>query len=248
MTRPSRSSRQGWSLVELLIASCMALVVAIALITVFRSGLSIERNARESYYISQDSSVALRTLRQDLTATALSCLRVEEDGFSMLSAYPMASTSGFLANRFGAPAWKKSVHYRLGPASKGAATLMRWETEYQPVDGFPRLAPISEVDAPKTAHPLLRNVLGKGHVVDKDPQGIYRLLDRAEAPGGFSLRFVRADGTLSKDNPASYSDKQRPNWTLDNTRLVRLDLQVISDPGDGKVSTLALQMTICPRH
>ena len=125
---------------------------------------------------------------------------------------------------------------------------MRWEKAYTSSQPAARLAPIAEPTVPNSAHTLLRDVLSQGYSVEADRDGTYRLLQKAEKEGGFSLRFVRSDTELSKENPASFSDAQREGWTNDNTRLVQLKLQVVSQPSDGKIGTLELKMLVCPRH
>ena len=234
-------------MVEVLIASTMALVVLGALISVYLSGQKIQRTARESYYLSQDSSIAISRICDELRQTSLSSIVVRDDGCSFLSAHDLNSDSGFEVTEFGAPRWKKIVHYKVEPvAGKRTSRLIRWE---EPTSGRPVPEPIKPPDSPNSdSNVLLTNLLPVNRAVAQRSDGVFEMVDDAQSAGGFQLRFVRQGEDLSIHNPAEFSDEERPGWTADNTELVQLELLVVDEPTDSKLACLKLHRRIKPRH
>lgn len=238
--------KRGYSLVEILLASTMALVVLAAVVSVYLSGLGIQRAARESYYISQNASLALTQISSDFQMTALHSVKVWPDGVSMLSPVDMGSNKGFELTPFGGPAWKKSVHYKIQRATDKTSDLVRWETPVADPLLPPSIANPGLPDAGGRA--LLNGLLSPGQAIKPRSDGVYELAPDKDSEGGFQVKFVRNDGTFSTDNPAAFSDHERPHWTAGNTNLIEVRLTVLTLPSDSKVNCLEMIKRYYPRH
>ena len=239
-----RSRTGGFTLVEILIASALALVVFGALLSVFLNSRKIGRTARESFYLSEDMSIALRTLTTDLKSTSLSSIKVESDGFSLASPHTPGREDGFEVTPYGGVKWKKWVHYRLEPGDDVRERLVRSESDIGE-DLYPLAPPTPPAASGKV---LLNNILRRDKAVEKSSDGRYRVIDKAGTPPGFPLRFVGRDGTRLEENPAEHSDEDRPGWTQNTTPLVELCLQIVDTPSDSKVATLQIYRQLTPRN
>ena len=235
---------RGLTLVEILIASALALVVFGALLSVFLNSRKIGRTARESFYLSEDVSIALRTIVTDIKSTTLSSIKVGEDGFSLASPYTLGKSDGFEVTPYGGAKWKKWVHYSLQPGDDIRERLTRTESPLTD-EVYPLNPPTPPGSSGKV---LLSNILRRGKTVDKTTDGVYRVTDKADALPGFTLRFVGRDGSRIKENPADHSDEDRPGWTLNTTTMVELCLQVVDTPSDSKVATLRIYRQLTPRN
>ena len=238
------SRSRGLTLVEVLIASALALVVFGAMLSVFLNSRKIGRTARESFYLSEDVSIALRTLVTDLKSTTLSSIKVGDDGFTLASPHNLGKGDGFEVTPYGGVKWKKWVHYRLQPGNDIRERLTRTESALTD-----EVYPLNPPSPPTTSGKvLLSNILRRGKSVEKSSDGRYQVADKADAPPGFTLRCVGRDDSRLKENPAEHSDEDRPGWTQNTTPMVELCLQVVDTPSDSKVATLRIYRQLTPRN
>lgn len=254
MTRPGRIPR-GFSLVEVLIASAMALMVLGVIIRIFFFGRDVEREARSSYLIRQDADIAFRQIQEELRATHLASIRVADDdnGFSMVSPYQNNTLKGLEITNFGVAKWKSWVHFTVSDETENTGALIRWESPF-PEDeplGLPSSKQPSEVGSDKWS--LLTGVVrpGKGAIVSSGAEKLKELGDVSDG-GGLQLRFVRrVNGLdeLSRFNPAQKSDLDDSSWSHGTTDLVECRLQVADVSSEsGKLSLYTLNFRVAPRN
>lgn len=245
---------RGYTIIEVIVASLLAVVVSLAVLRVFWFGRNVERQARSSYLIRQDADIAIRQLQTELKLSHLASIRphADDNGWGMAS--PLVggySKDSFEFSKFGVAAWKSWVHFSVVPTDDNVGTLVRWEVPYRKGSKLP-LPPTTLESAPKGEKWTLMNRVvlpGRGPV--NDPQGL-KTLGKVEGGGGLQLRFVRRenDGSkLSLTNPSQHSDTSEEGWTRGNTEIVELKLQVGDKSSEsGKLTLYTLNIRVMPRN
>lgn len=243
----------GYTLIEIMVASAMALVVAGALLRVVWFGRGVEREVRSSYLIREDADVAFRQLQEELRLTHLASIRLgdRDNGFAMASPLDDNKMNSFELTRFGAAKWKNWVQFATVAKDENLGTLVRWETPFPANASLPLPPPSTAITPSNSKWTLLSDVVlpGKGPVTATD--GSLELGEVSDG-GGLQLRFLRRDGkneSLSKINPALQSDKEVSAWSRGSTPLVDCSLKVADiSKESGKLSLYTLSFRVKPRN
>lgn len=248
-------NRAGYTLIEIMIASAMALLVLGALIRIFWFGRNVEREARSSYLIRQDVDVAFRNLQDELRLTHLAGIRVASDNSSFSMPTPIENNDfqTFELTDYAVAGWKKWAHFTVTGDNENTGTLVRWEAPFpaQTNLGVPSSLDPTQVGDKKWA--LLKGVVkpGRGAVPGKDAERLPKL-DAMPDNSGLQLRFLRYENgreLLSTTNPAQSDDAKQPGWSRGTTQLVDCRLQVADESTEsGKLSLYTLQFRVKPRN
>ncbi|MFA7483637.1 MAG: hypothetical protein WC314_24270 [Vulcanimicrobiota bacterium] len=245
---------RGHTLVEILVASFLAVVVAIAVVRVFWFGRGVERQARSSYLIRQDADVAFRQLQSELRLTHLASIRLHTDDNGWGMASPLLGgfdKESFEFSKYGVAVWKSWVHFSVVPTDENVGTLVRWEVPYRKGPNLPLPPPSLENTPSESKWSIMPRVVlpGRGPVADSSGLQTFGAVEKG---GGLQLRFLRSENdqdTLSAINPSAYSDTDQYGWTAGSTELVDLKLQVGEVSGEsGKLSLYTLNLRIKPRN
>lgn len=251
--------RRGYTLAELAIYCFLAVLLLVALVSLFVSGRRLFEGASGSYIVSAEFEAGVRFLRADLKETSLVTVRVfphpgaptARPGVSFESARSYDDGRTFLVSPHGAPQWDKHVFYTLD--EKG--TLWRWERKLAP----PSFVPLASVvlpavlDDPSRKRVVMRNLLVPGGTYEGvGPRG--RIT--ADPHGGFQVAFVRQttaggvlDEALTDWNPAQVSDGEAPGEDPRGvTRRLEVRLQGLVSNGLGRPNYYAIRFRVTPRH
>ena len=245
--------RAGFTLLEIMVASLMALVVAGALLRVVWFGRGVEREVRSSYLIREDADVVFRQLQEELRLTHLASIRLgdQDNGFAMASPLADNKMTSFELSRYGVAKWKNWVHFATVARDENLGTLVRWETPFPENATLPLPPPSTAISPGDSKWTLLSDVVlpGKGSVTSAD--GSLELGEVSDG-GGLQLRFLRRDGkdeSLSTINPALQSDKEDSTWSRGSTPLVDCSLKVADTSTEsGKLSLYTLSFRVKPRN
>jgi prepilin-type N-terminal cleavage/methylation domain-containing protein len=252
-----RARRDGYTLIEIMIASAMALVVLGALIRVFLFARGTELDVRSSYLIRQDADEVFRRIQDDLRLTHLASIRVGDGdiGFSMISPLQNSDPSTFALTPYGVAQWKTWVHYSVLAEGDQTGNLVRWELPVPDgtADGIPSTGDLSQPGEQKQS--LLPDVLlPQAAILPSSGPGTFSTVGTAKgnSAGGLRLRFVRRDGgkeSLSTSNPAQSSDSDQKDWSKGNTGLVDCSLAVGDQSSEsGRWSVYQISFRVCPRN
>lgn len=248
---------RGMTLVEILVASAMALVVSAALLRVFWFARTTELDVRSSYLIRQDADIAFRRVQDDLRLTHLASIRLadNDNGFSMISPLQNADFSTFALTPYGVSQWKSWVHYTVEASGAELGNLVRWELPCPDgtADGIPSKADPTQPNDTKQS--LLTGVLLPGvGVLPPTGPGTFSTVGVTPhgTTGGLRLRFLRREKdseVLSTTNPTQSSDSDKNDWSKGTTGLVDCYLRV----GDfstesGRWSVYQINFRVYPRN
>lgn len=229
----------GVTLIEVLLASALALVVGLTALSIFRLLHKATRETSSSYVISRDLEEAQRNLRADLRETALASVRLvpQKQGPAALACVTSVNEQGRpQLSPSGTPEWCGWVFYRLLTQPGQPARLER------------RLVrrPGSLPDVPASFN---------------ENSGQARVLLTEVAPpdfqslgpaGGFELSFLRLDPDgryqNSPTNPALVTAGISGLRISDNTRLIEVRLAVVEGLSTSTPSFLQIPIRVCPRY
>jgi type II secretory pathway pseudopilin PulG len=227
--------KRGFTLLELVIYCALLLLVTLAIGALFTLGRSAQQSTLGSYLVSGQADTALRWVRHDLSETALVSIKTYPNapGCSMVSARnTLDKNENLNVSTYGAPLWTKTVFYSLViPAGARKGNLVRWEQAIAEKDFLPHMSsimPDTGTDSVPTYRVLLHDVLAPKTMVSN--LGGTKLT--SDGYGGFRVEFVRrtngedGDESLSPVNPGDPSQPQTP---ANNTALVDVQLQILSD-------------------
>lgn len=235
---------RGLALVNLLVAMCIGLVVALTAAGIFRLLTRMETETSTSYVLARDVGEAIRQVRLDLRETALASLRSTDGAVSFVSARD--DRGAFQVGPTGGPLWKRHVYYTLSvPQGARAGELIRWEVAAdmdlpQLATGLPtgnsRRTLLTNVAAPNAT---LTGVGAKGSITT-GPRG------------GFDVQFVRSSAAgyeTSTWNPAQVSLEQAGSLGFSgNTRMVQVALAVYDLSQTGAADYFSVSFYVTPRY
>jgi len=250
---------RGYTLAELAIYCFLAILLLVALVSLFVSGRRLFEGASGAYIVSAEFEAGVRYLRADLKETSLITVRVYPNpgatlarpGVSFESARSYDDGRTFMVSPHGAPQWDKHVFYTLD--DKG--TLWRWERKLSPAGFVPLASAVlpSDVGDPSRRRVVMRNLLVPGiSYPGVGPAG--RIT--ADPHGGFQVAFVKqttAGGTLDEAltdwNPAQVSGGEAPGEDPKGvTRRLEVRLQGLVQSGLGRPNYYSLRFRVTPRH
>lgn len=251
MKRPAR----GYTLVEILIASAMAMVVLGVTIRIFWFGRQVEREARSSYLVREDVDVAFRHIQDELRMTHLSSIRVGSDNssFSMASPVKDNKLTSFELTSFGVAKWKTWVHFCIQGNGDNVGDLVRWEAPIPENVNLAKPSPFDPLEPTGDKWTILSHVVqpGMGPVAGSEGQKLQQL-DAVPDNAGIQLRFVRYEAgkeVLSVTNPAQNDDARVADWSQGTSQLVDCRLQVADiSKESGKLSLYTLNFRVKPRN
>jgi hypothetical protein len=257
-TRGQRPAR-GFTLVEIIVYAFLSLLILMMVFAVFKSGRDSYNTVTDTYLLGKQADAGLRSLREDLTDTALASivLRDRPDGdttLSMISARNAAS-GRFETTLYGAPKWQRYVFYTLAGDDKDGS-LIRWEQPIAtPTSPVPQPSSI-DPDAPEGQTAPSRRTLFHG--LYRPPQGElpgalpYRLRARfvryRAISGSGASRQLTSAYTLS--NPYTLDMAHLPD-ELASTQpvaLLSLVLTVGSSTQGNQTRMLALPLFVSPHY
>ncbi|MBT9582883.1 type II secretion system protein [bacterium] len=255
--------RAGMTLLEVMIYVVMALMASLAVGALFSLGRSAQKTTLSGYLVSGQTDTALRWIRRDLTETALVSVRTypsplkpeQAPGCSFVSARDISTndtTQKLNISKYGKLLWTKNVFYSVKPGSDGRrGDLVRWENgltvaekDFVPRSTSTMPDAFSNNDARRV---LLHDILlPKQKVPNLQDNTNYQSDDH----GGFNVQFVRrtggSDGVESL-TPICPGDTSQPQVDANNTRLIYVRLEVLSDD-KYKPSFYQLEFKVCPRY
>lgn len=224
--------RRGFTLIEIIVYFGLSVVALGLILSLFTVARRTQQQTYSQYLVGGSLSEAIRLIRRELQATALSSIEVQENatGFSCVSAYN--DEGDFLPNPYGSPKWSKNVFYHLD--SNGS--LIRWSKALPPENFLPLASDIapSQVEG-STGRSVMSGLLPPNKAVED--------LFEASPYGGLELSFVRReDGvdSLSKVNPKDSDEYDK------HTRLVEVTLRTLEDRSEPDFSEVTFR--ICPRY
>lgn len=249
--------RRGFTLIEVIVASAIALVVALLVASLFQMVQHMSTATSTAYLVARDVQEGVRQLRHDLMDTALATVRptLPADNKGTSAGVSMASArdeAGRLVLADGAaPRWQRWVLYTLQVES-GSLTgnLVRWERPAPML--LPQICPVGPgtFAGAATQRVVIRGVAAPNvALTGVGPGGSIG----TSANGGFTVEFLRLDGrgasySTSPWNPAQVTTGQAKGLDFTgNTRLVQVRLQVYEVSGNGKPSYLDLVFRVTPR-
>lgn len=249
----------GYTLVEVLIASVLALMVLVVLIRMLWFAWDLDREVSSSYLVRADAEVAFRQIQDDLRLTHLSALRVASNdaGFSCPSPLKGADRSSFELTPFGVCRWKSWVHYTVLPRGNYVGNLVRWEAEYPKDAHEPMPSTFKATDVrDEVKASLLTDVVQPGiGLVPRPTSAKWEELgpvSAADGGGGLRVRFVRYENgkeVLTTVNPALEDDETKPGWSKGTTSLVDCRLQVADKASEsGRWSVYTMAFRVSPRN
>lgn len=242
--------RRGFSLIELSVYMFISMLILSAIYMVFLASRSGYQSAKTSFQLSEEAEIAFRTLQRDLRETSLGSIRSARGGASMVSARNPEDPGPFPITAAGVPQWQSYVFYTLVPVDDQVGTLVRWTAPGPAGQVLPLAAttpPFPILDGRHRSE-VLHSLLLPGKTVEIR-NGLAAVVEDAQAPGGFSLGFLRTDDSVSPVNPAERTDEQHDGWSRGNTRMVRVDLQVLSASSEtGKIGYTHFDLVVTPRN
>lgn len=254
-------SKRGITLLEVMIYVVLALMAALAVGALFFLGRSAQKTTIAGYLVSSQTDSALRWIRRDLQETALVSLRTypspihpnQPPGCAFVSARDASDKSPKLnISQYGKPFWNKNVFYSLLPDPDGRrGKLVRWENPLSEAekDFVPR-APSALPNA--FSNPSHRRVLLHQVLLPNQKVANLEGLPNYETGkhGGFRIEFVRrlggSDGNQELSNIGP-GDTNQPQNAANNTRLVSVNLEILSDDNHTRPSFYQIEFKICPR-
>lgn len=250
-----RGRRRGFTLVEIIVASSMALVIGLTIASLFRMVQSMSLATGTAYLVSRDVQEGVRQLRRDLMETALATVRPSHPAVNRGSAPGVSMASArddsgrLILGEAAAPRWQRWVVYTL-QVETGALTgnLVRYEKPAPML--LPQVAPDALSGSAGTDRVVIRGVAAPN--VTLPGVGTEGSIG-TDADGGFDVEFLRLEGrgasyTTSPWNPAQVTTGQAKGLDFTgNTRLVQVRLQVYEVSGTGKPSYLDLVFRVTPR-
>lgn len=248
-------SKGGFTLIEISVASVMAVLVFGVILRIFWFARKVEREARSSYLVREDVDVAFRNLQEELRMTHLASIRVGSDksSFSMASPIKNNELASFELTPFGVAKWKSWAHFTIQGGDDNTGELVRWEAAVPEETTLPNPSKLDPTNPVGSKWSVVKGVVkpGRGVVTGSDAERTAQLGDVPDN-SGLQLRFVRYENgaeMLSTVNPAQNHDGNQPGWSQGTTRLVDCRLQVgdISSES-GKLSLYTLNFRVKPRN
>lgn len=268
---PAVNQKTGFTLVELILASFMALMIITVILTVFSVGRGSYYYSRSSYTVAEDSYASIKWLKKDLMQTALSTIWVINDDQrsqmdrSGTTEYPVMilesaedpATGNFTISRFGSPYWQKYLVYTLrrgetvslGNNKVKTGSLIRYDL---PLSGnsiptIPKMFPGDSLQIPTgVTNPrvVLRNLVFSGQDIDYD--------GTIDDYNDFQISFIQRDSSggdvsdvLTKTNPSQAS----PEDIGKNTELTQVDLMILEISKEtGKPNIFSITFKVMPRN
>lgn len=244
--------RRGFTLIELLIASFIGLIVVSGVIALYTATATDVDRAESSYGLEQALVTSVKPLMADLRYTTLASVsvypqsnQVEDVGLSFLSAAPAGEFDKVEISRFGTPKWQKHVFYTLrsDTGKQGESRLVRYEQAMSP-EAFQLVSshPPYQVQQDDPSERVVgRRLLSPGWVTKASRDGVVRLAQEENAPGGFTVSFLQQDGTSSKKNPTQ-NDPDK------STGVLLVSLTILDESELGKISSLPFEFRVAPRN
>ena len=224
--------QRGLTLIEMVVY-CAVSAVVVGMITSLYIVLNrTQQQTYASYLMGGRISSAIRVLRRDIQATALSTIQAYPDQAALSFASAYDEDGKFTLGDYGSPHWQKHVYYNLN--SKGE--LIRW------------WAPITDknyLPLPATSDPsaVSSNAKGLTEGLVAPKQAVKGLHDPTPF-GGFDVNFVRRDegvDSLSRVNPKDSKDFDT------HTRLVEITMKTVEGSESEPIYS-SLKFRVCPRY
>ena len=242
--------RRGQTMIELVIYIVMAGLAAVTIMGLYSLAQRTQSASFSSSLLNGQTELSLARLRRELQETALPSIvaypntpnKAEPPGL----AFPSAYRDQMEVSAYSQPNWDRHVYYTLVPvAGKETGKVVRWEQPFAAKDFLPQLPllkPSVQAVPPSTA---FLNVLMPNQPVEglKDQPNY-----KADGFGGFRVQFVRRAGgdqgapSLSSDNPITNKD-----IPADNTKLLELELKILSRSNMGKANFYTIRFRVHPR-
>ena len=256
-------NRRAFTLIEIMIASGLALIVVSLMLAVSQITARGSRKSSSGYQLAQEVLLGSSWLKEDLMDTALASVRVypnadqggQQPGLSLISAHPVGSHLDFQISKYGSPNWQKHVFYtlRLDTESPESATLERWEEGLSRPGGLPLPSDVLPHTflSKGSGRTILHDVLAPGYTVDHEAQNGAKVVSKSQAPGGFQVSFLQhgEQGELkrSQSNPTTVYD-QDGSETENLTRLLELRMTVVRTDEAGGLNSEQLEFRVSPRN
>jgi type II secretory pathway component PulJ len=260
--------KRGMTLVELLVATAIAMFLLAVLTATVRLLARGTQKASTGYSLGQNVFKGTNYIKADLFDTALASVRVfpsddhddQAPGLSLLSAHPMNESGSFQFTAYGSPGWQKHIFYTL-QKMKGnpeRAQLVRWGKKLSQSGGPPipsTLLPDTVAEADRS-RAVLNHLLPAGHVIKPDgPDGMARVHADQNEIGGFQVRFLRYPegqgqglAERSSRNPTTWYDSNGDEATTRHTRLIEVKLTFVKDNEKGMLDSEQMSFRVCPRN
>ena len=236
---------RAYTLVEITIYCFLAALVMTAMFAFFQYARVTSSVASAGFALGQDEMDALRGVRRDLQETSLQSLRSFPGQVAMVSARD--DNGVFQVSQYGVPQWSRYVVLALEPGEY-TCKLIRFEVASDFSNRIPQPAAQAFTLPSSGARVLSPNVLAAGFAPGMDAND-HAIIPQGTAPGGLTLGFVRADGSLSALSPNQSNDNDQPGWTAGTTDLVELKITLAEKSSTrGKWSVLELPIRVAPRH
>lgn len=245
---------KGTTMIELVIYTALAAVVAIVCGSLFVLAKRSTANTEANYFLNADAETAVSWLRRDLQQSCLATIRnyphtssSQAPGISFCSALQSDDVKRLDVGDNGNPRWRNHVYYTLQPLRDNVGKLVRWS---QPTAAdsltVPSLAPLLPGSiVASTSRSIHTRVL----MPNQDLYGVANPDGKIDEHGGFRLQFVRrTEPKLSDENPAIVSARPGSLDFRGNTRLVQLELKFFTSTNTGKPSFYSLRFRVCPLY
>lgn len=225
-------SKRGMSLIELVVY-CAVSAVVVGMVTSLYIVLNrTQQHTYAQYLMGSRISSAIRVLRRDLQATALSSIQAYPDqaALSFVSAYD--ADGNFTLGDYGSPHWQKHVYYNLN--NKGELT--RWASPITDKNYLPLPASSDPASVQGDAKGLTEGLVPPNEAV----MGLHE----PTPYGGFEINFVRRENgvdSLSKINPKDSEDFET------HTKLVEVTMKTVEGSSTEPIYS-SLKFRVCPRY
>lgn len=246
-------SKAGLTLIELLIASMIAMIVLSLAVALYRTTEGRFVSVTESYELEHHVSELVAWLSEDLSQTSIGSVVVypnhdqakEPPGLSLVSADAPGEFKNLSLTAYGTPNWQKHVFYTLSPRKKhpGMSRLVRYE---MPHSGLPSPSvhlPSSFSDVASTRD-VSKQLLSKGFSFKAGQAGLMEPLADPDSPGGFLPSFLKSDGSSTTKNPSLASS----NAIKDNTPIIQVHLVLAEVSADGKWNSQDFRFRVRPKN
>lgn len=250
------------TLTELVVYGALASLLLALLASLFVVGRRTSETTTANYFLSRDTETALNYLRRDLQQSALATLgsqKTPEVAIWGASALQLDDTAKLAAGENGNPTWTNQFYYRIVPGQRPfTGALERGVLDSTLIPAAPAnlggssaglavywdAAPTQWGTQGKQKHMVLNNVLLPSvKLIELGSSGVI------DDYGGLRLRYVRRAGgeggaeTLADANP-------RSNMAdfASNTKLVEVELKIMTTTSTGKPSYYSIKSRFCPLY
>ncbi len=271
-----KSLKKGFTLIEIMIASFIAMILMGVIISIFFFGRKAYDYARYSYIIDLDTYTAIKWIKKDLIHTNLGTIwTISDEDLRKVNferEVPVLTfesavdpkTGNFTINKYGSAYWKKYVIYTIVkenkplPEAEGikVGRLMRYEKiltpQGDPNDPYPPMPKMLDLSNSLQ----LPDGVTNARVVLQNVVLPGQNLDRkggVEKYQGFLVRFVRKVTDSSGDVHwvlTSQNPSQTPGSDIDqNTLLVHVELTtLLVSTSTGKPNVFNFAFVVYPRN